>query len=109
MPIEFTYSRRFVNDILRLRKRFRRVDEDVETLKVEMRQGTLGDLMPGYGARLYKIRAANRSARRGKRGGFRVIYRHQHGDLIQFLHIYSKSDKDNVSAGFISRIVRDLE
>jgi len=94
--------------VIRLRKRFRPVEEDVETLKAEMRQGALGDLMPGYGAKLYKIRAANRSARRGKSGGFRVIYRQLSNDLIQFLHIYSKTEKSNVSASEVSRMIQDL-
>ena len=110
MPVEFTYSKEFLKDIIRLRKRYKRIGDDIEALKAEMRrQEYRGDLMPGYAVPLYKVRMANRSARRGKRGGFRVIYRQQSSDSILFLHIYSKSDKDDVRANEISRLLRDFD
>ena len=110
MPVEFAYSKGFVKDITRLRRRYRRIADDVEALKAEMRRGeNRGDLMPGYAVPLYKVRVANRSARRGRRGGFRVIYRQPGVDSILFLHIYSKSDKSDVSEGEISRMLSDLD
>ena len=110
MLVEFTYSKGFVKDIIRLRKRYNRIEDDVEALKAEMRQQEYrGALMPGYGAPLYKVRIANRSARRGKRGVFRAIYLRQDDSTFMFLHIYSKSDKNDVSASEISRMVRYIE
>lgn len=110
MPAEFAYSKGFVKDITRLRRRYRRIADDVEALKAEMRRPDFrGDLMPGYPLPLYKVRVANRSARRGKRGGFRVIYRQPSTDTFLFLHIYTKSEKSDVSEGDISRMLRDLE
>ena len=99
-----------MKDVFQLRKRFRRIEDDIEALKEELRRReSRGVLMPGYGVPLYKVRVANRSARRGKRGGFRVIYREQSSDSILFLHIYSKSDKDDVSEGEVRRMLGNLE
>ncbi len=50
--------------------------------------------VPGFGLPIYKIRMANRSASRGKRGGFRIVYYLQSRDSIIFVHIYSKSDQE---------------
>ncbi len=110
MSVEFSYTNGFFKDVNRLRKRFRRIEDGIEALKAEMRRReSRGDLMPGYGVPLYKVRMANRSARRGKRGGFRVIYLEQSSASILFLHIYSKSDKDDVSEGEVHRMLGNLE
>ena len=93
-----------------MRKRYRRVEDDVEELVAEMERGAFrGDPLPGFGRDVYKVRLANRSARRGRRGGFRVIYSLLNVNTVVFLHIYSKSDKDDVSANEISRLLRDFE
>ena len=110
MSIQFAYSKFFLKDLTRLRRRYRLIEDDLEALKADMRRDDYrGDLMPGYAVPLYKVRMANRSARRGKRGGFRVIYRQRNLDSVLFLHIYSKSDKSDVSEGEISRMLSDLE
>ncbi len=107
MPVQFTYAKGFVKDFLRLRKRFHRIEADIEALKAELRRAHRGELMTGYGLPLYKVRMANRSARRGKRGGFRVIYRFQNSETILFMHIYSKTEKENVSPSEINRMLRE--
>jgi hypothetical protein len=37
------------------------------------------------------------SGNRGKRGGYRTIVAHRHGDRLVFLHGFDKNDKDNIS------------
>ena len=108
MPVEFTYSDDFAKDLTRLRKRYRRIENDLAALEADMQHRNLrGVHMPGFGLPLYKVRMANRSARCGKRGGFRVIYLKESSDSILFLHIYSKSDKDDVSE--VHRMLGNLE
>lgn len=108
MPITFNYSRGFLKDVRKLRKRFRLIEDDIELLKEEMRNSQYrGVLVPYWGPNVYKVRLANRSARRGKSGGFRVIYLHKSEDSFRFLHIYSKFDKDDVSEVDIRRMLRD--
>ncbi len=89
----------FDQDVKQLKKRYRRIDEDLRNLLQEMENLEYrGNFIPGYGQAVYKVRLANRSARRGKRGGFPAIYLRQDDGTFVSLHIYSKSDKNNVSA-----------
>ena len=75
MSIKVQFSRGFVKDIKRLRKRYRLIEQDIESLMAEMaHESYRSDYMPKFGREVYKVRLTNRSARRGKRGGFRVIY-----------------------------------
>lgn len=109
MSVTFNFSRGFVKDVRQLRKRYRLVEDDIDDLMVEMeREGYRGDLMPDVGHEIYKIRVANQSARRGKRGGFRVLYIPLDADTLLFVHIYSKSDKVGTSLSEVRRILRDL-
>ena len=110
MPIQFTFSRDFLKDVKQLRKRFRRIEDDIDSLLEEMEDtGYRGDRVPHVGEELFKVRLSNISARRGKSGGFRAIYLHEDEDALTFLHIYSKSDKNDVSASEIRRMLRNLE
>ncbi len=98
MPLQFRYSEEFAKDFARLRKRYRRIEDDLAALESEMQHKNVrGDFVRGYGLPIYKIRMTNRSARRGKRGGFRIIYYLQTSESILFIHIYSKSDQDDVN------------
>ena len=54
------------------------VDELIAQLETDDRPGVK---MTGIGAAVYKVRLPNRSARRGKSGGFRVIYEDRSGTL----------------------------
>ncbi len=109
MPITFSYSREYLKDVKRLRKRYRLIQDDIDTLEAEMQQQEYrGDFMPGYGIPLYKVRLTNRSARRGKSGGFCAIYHAMDEHTILFLHLYSKSDKPDVEASDIWHLLRNL-
>lgn len=109
MPISFNFSRGFLRDVQKLRKRYRFIEDDIDSLKEEMRhQGYRGALLSGYETPVYKVRLANRSARRGKSGGFRAIYCLIDEDTILFVHMYSKSDKNDASPNEIQSFLRDL-
>ncbi len=110
MSIRFIYSRDFLKDVRKLRKRYRFIENDIDQLKEEMRNNHYrGVLVPRWGPNVYKVRLTNRSARRGKRGGFRAVYVLQDSNTALFMHIYSKSDKDDASSADIQRMLRDLE
>ncbi len=110
MSIKFKFSRGFVKDVKRLRKRYRLIEQDVDSLIAEMEHESYrGDYMPKFGREVYKVRLTNRSARRGKRGGFRVIYVQLADESFLFLHIYSKSDQNDANPSEIWRRLRELE
>ena len=63
-----------------------------------MLQPEFGDLIPETGG-LRKIRWAESGRGKGKRGGLRIIYYwYARRSLIYLLVMYSKSDRDDLSA-----------
>ena len=110
MPLVIDTTSEFDRDVKKLKKRYRRIEEDLRNLLHEMENlNYRGRFVAGFGQAVYKVRLTNRSARRGKSGGFRVIYQRIDDDEFLFLHIYSKSDKSDVSEGEISRMLSDLD
>ena len=110
MSIEIVTTSDFDNDVKQLRRRFRRIHLDIEALIDEMeRAGYRGIRMSGFGRDLFKVRLTNRSARRGKSGGFRAIYAPDKDGRFVFVHIYSKTDQNDASASEILERVKDIE
>lgn len=77
----------------------------VETLEQDERPGAA---VPGTGYAVYKTRLPNRAARRGKSGGFRVIYFVQLADSVTLLTIFSKTEQTDISVREIQQLVRDV-
>ena len=64
-----------------------------------MENPNAGAVMPGCGG-LRKIRTVDARRGKGKRGGARVIYPHvPAAERFYMLDIYSKDEKDDLSAG----------
>jgi len=98
----------FERDLKRLSRRYAQIRLDIEPIIGELQRGALpGDRVQGLRLAIYKVRAANRDAKRGKSGGYRVIYYLPVGDLIVLLTIYSKSDQKDISARAIAKIVKE--
>ena len=99
---------RFDRQARRLRRRYRLVDLDIDRLIAELGHGVRPQderLQNMGGMRVFKARLRNTSAQRGKRGGFRVIYRvMDDGTIILLLLIWSKTDISNVPDSEIRRV-----
>ena len=61
--------------------------------------------MSRLGNFVYKVRLPNRSARRGKSGGFRVIYQERSGELVLLLIIYSKTEHADMPDALIRQVI----
>ena len=110
IPFQIKFSRDFVKDVRQLRKRYPRIEEDIDSLLADMEDtGYRGERLTDIGDVLYKVRLTNRSARRGKSGGFRALYLLEQDQSFVFIHIYSKTDKNDVSASEIRTMLRNLE
>lgn len=81
------------------RVKLRLTDEGLRQLQNDlMVDPQAGDVMPGCGG-LRKIRAADVSRGKGKRGGVRIIYLHiPEAERIDLISIYGKDEKDDLSA-----------
>jgi hypothetical protein len=83
-------------------------DEALSALQRDlMSDPEIGAVMPGCGG-LRKVRIADPSRGKGKRGGARVIYLHvPEANVIYFITVYGKDEKDDLSPGD-KRLYRQL-
>jgi hypothetical protein len=75
-------------------------DEALSALQAELLENPdTGTVMPGCGG-LRKMRAADPSRGKGKRGGVRVIYLHvTEADIIFLMDIYGKGEQEDLTSG----------
>jgi mRNA-degrading endonuclease RelE of RelBE toxin-antitoxin system len=107
---EVIKSINFVKDLKKLRKRYDAVEKDIEPLILQLEAGeTPGDRITDIQYQVYKVRVKNSNARRGKSGGYRVIYYLQTTEAILLTNIYSKSDRVNISNAEIEEIEEIIE
>jgi mRNA-degrading endonuclease RelE of RelBE toxin-antitoxin system len=101
----------FERQVKRLRKKYRYLKEDLTTLRlVLLANPKAGEAIPGLHNKVYKLRLASSDIERGKSGGFRVIYYFIHSDRnIYLLTIYPKSEKENVQAKEIAKLLKRYE
>lgn len=96
----------FERRLAQLEKRYPHVADDLLPLADELEAGgTPGDQLPGVGYVVFKERLKNSDARKGKSGGYRVIYFLESADRIVLLTVYTKSDQENISAAQISAFI----
>nr|VFK61939.1 MAG: mRNA-degrading endonuclease RelE, toxin component of the RelBE toxin-antitoxin system [Candidatus Kentron sp. UNK]VFK70060.1 MAG: mRNA-degrading endonuclease RelE, toxin component of the RelBE toxin-antitoxin system [Candidatus Kentron sp. UNK] len=70
-------SSSFTKAIKRLSKKYPNAPKDVLRIVDSLESGNfIGDAIPGFSQRVYKVRIPSSDRKRGKRGGFRVIYYH---------------------------------
>jgi hypothetical protein len=58
---------------------------------------------------VYKVRVKNSDIRKGKSGGYRVIYPSLNPTAVVLLYLYAKSDQDNVTADEICAIIEKFQ
>jgi mRNA-degrading endonuclease RelE of RelBE toxin-antitoxin system len=94
--------------VRRLKRRYPHVVDDLEVaVNALQERPTLGDvIVGGHGVR--KVRVANRDAKRGKSGGYRLLYYliDEPAKRIYLLLIYSKSEREDVDAKEIARLLQ---
>jgi mRNA-degrading endonuclease RelE of RelBE toxin-antitoxin system len=94
-----------------LAKRFRHIRSDIQPLIEQLQQGeVVGDRIAGIGEEyiVYKVRVRNSNIQKGKSAGYRLIYQVESPTSILLLTIYSKSDREDISANEIRAIVTNF-
>jgi mRNA-degrading endonuclease RelE of RelBE toxin-antitoxin system len=109
MPTKVNVPAPFLRELRRLAKKYPAVLKQFETLAEQLKADERpGDKIPRVGRDVYKVRLANPSAKRGKSGGFRVIYYVQLVDSVLMVTIYSKTEQNDISPEEIRRIVDEI-
>lgn len=107
MPTRVNIPPDFKQQVKHLKRKYPSVTAEARELVHQLQRGDRpGDVVPDVGyTGVYKERLRNRSARRGKQGGFRLIYYEQRAELVFLLLIYSKTEVDNIPAHEIKEIL----
>lgn len=99
----------FDRDVRRLRKKYRLIAEDIRVLLQDFEKfGIHGERLVGFDREVRKVRLTNRSAKRGKSGGFRALYIVENESTIRLIRIYSKTEKSTLSQAEIRRTLEYL-
>jgi len=108
MPFEVQFSNPFKRSVRRLRRKYRRIQADLEpAIEALLLHPDLGTVIPGTPA-VRKLRVPSSDMRRGKRGGFRLLYRVvADRRLIVLLFVYAKPEREDLSRKEIERIVEE--
>ncbi|MFQ6121376.1 MAG: hypothetical protein ACE5KE_15985 [Methanosarcinales archaeon] len=100
--------------IKKLKKKYPNIGKDYSRLLVLLKEnpfaGDARDSNPGYSKKVWKIRLSSSDLKKGKRGGFRVIYAiHEEMESCFLLTIYPKVQKKDISDKEIERLLIELE
>ncbi|MCU0480667.1 MAG: type II toxin-antitoxin system RelE/ParE family toxin [Anaerolineae bacterium] len=109
MPSEVIIIPECDKQIKHLKKKYPLITNEIrDLLDVLEADERPGDLIPHIGADVYKVRLANKSAQRGKSGGFRAIYYVQLANKVYIINVYSKTEQSDISTQEIRDILADL-
>ena len=98
----------FALQLKKLGKKYPKIKEDYEDLldKLEDNPKT-GNRIPGFQVPLYKIRMISRDQKKGKRGGYRVVYYFAGNDnFIYLVTIYPKAQQENFDRNLIIKALK---
>lgn len=101
----------FKREARHLKKRYRNIEADLQPLIEQLQNGDLpGDRIPGFADYVvYKVRVKNSDIRKGKSGGYRVIYQSLISTAVVLLYLYAKSDQNDVTADEICAIIEKFQ
>jgi mRNA-degrading endonuclease RelE of RelBE toxin-antitoxin system len=104
------YTPEFKRNVRQLAKKYRRIKSDIQPIIDDLTRGTSpGDQVPGVPYEIFKVRAKNSDAARGKRGGYRIIYYRPSEGPTVLITIYSKTEQSDITPAEIRRIIFDRE
>ena len=108
IKIELTLE--FQKNLKRLAKKYRSIRFDLESFIQELKQGNFsGDRVSGLkDCVIYKVRIKNSDLKKGKSGGYRVIYLLETKTSIVLLTIYSKSKQEDIAIKKIKDIINEF-
>ena len=109
MPTQVDSTPGFKKDFDHLARKYPAVHDTVEEFvaRLENDERPVSAIV-GVGYDAYKARLPNRSARRGKSGGFRVIYYVCFENSAILITIYSKTEKVDVDLSELKRLLSNL-
>ena len=100
----------FEKEAQKLKRKYPAVSSQIRQLVFRLIEGELpGVRVPKSILQTYKVRLPNPSARRGKSGGFRVIYSVSRADAVVLITIYSKTEQNDLSPHELQQRIKQIE
>ena len=108
--VQVLFGDEFKRRLKSLKKRYRRIRVDLQPLIDQIQAGeTPGNQIAGTGYTVFKVRVKNSDNRKGKSGGYRVIYQVSSSICTILLLLYSKFDQDNVEIEEIQTAIAQFQ
>ena len=110
MSYEIYLPQTFQRCIKSLKKKFPHLKDDLSPLFQNLQNNPeIGDPIPGWHRKIWKARVSSRDLKRGKSGGFRVIYAWTQGQPIVYpLFAYFKGEKEDITKAEIEVLLKKL-
>ena len=108
MNYDIVFIPSFRRSIRKLKKRFPGVKKDVRlAIDILSENPRLGALIP-RGSDVRKLRVRSSDMKRGKSGGYRLLYHFDdEAGSISLLLLYAKSDRENITLGDIRKLLEE--
>jgi mRNA-degrading endonuclease RelE of RelBE toxin-antitoxin system len=110
MTYDVHLTETFQKSIKALKKKYPHVKDDLlSQIKALEEDPSAGDPIPGWNKEVWKVRVASSDVKKGKRGGYRLIYFWKAGEMkIYLLAVYFKGDKEAITKKEIESLLEKL-
>ncbi len=109
-PIRVEFTPHFLKILKRLKKKYPNIAADLRQVTDRLERGeTPGDQVKAARHPVYKARLQSSDARKGKSGGYRVIYYIKTPEHVILLIMYLKSEQTDISADEIRRLIEEFQ
>jgi mRNA-degrading endonuclease RelE of RelBE toxin-antitoxin system len=109
-PLQVTFTPEFKRNLRQLAKKYRHIKSDLEPILDQLAAGSRpGDQVPQVRYEVFKVRAKNSDALRGKSGGCRLIYWAKSASEVVLVTVYSKTEQADIAPEDIRGIILDAE
>jgi mRNA-degrading endonuclease RelE of RelBE toxin-antitoxin system len=100
----------FQKSIKALKKKYPHVKHDLLRQVKELEEDpSAGDPIPGWNKEVWKVRVASSDVKKGKRGGYRLIYFWKASEMKVYLLVaYFKGEKTEISKTEIETLLKKL-
>ncbi len=97
-PLHVTFTPEFKRNLRHLAKKYRQIRSDLQpTLDELAGGGKPGDQVAGVRYEVFKVRAKNSNALKGKSGGYRLIYWAKSASEVVLITVYSKTEQADIA------------
>jgi len=110
MTYDVELTETFQKSIKALKKKYPHVKDDLFGLIKRLEENPfVGDPIPGWNKEIWKVRVASSDIKKGKRGGYRLIYFWKSGEMkIYLLMVYFKGEKAEITKKKIETLLKNF-